>query len=169
MHTLIIGQAGMGKTDLLFEHILQEAADGGGLFFLDPAGHNILPFLPRDRWSDVIVFDPTDWQHPVAWNPLQTDAHPSLIASSIENAIKDSVGYTATPSPLMGQYIRACVYTLVQAGEPFIGFPYLLTSQPYRDRVLPKVTDKYVADFWRAFEGLSDKDKKFEVGSTYAI
>ena len=119
MHTLIIGQAGMGKTDLLFEHILQEVAGGGGLFFLDPAGHNILPFLPRDRWSDVIVFDPTDWQHPVAWNPLQTDAHPSLVTSSIENAIKDSVGYTATPSPLMGQYIRACVYTLVQAGDAF--------------------------------------------------
>jgi hypothetical protein len=70
---LVLGKPEMGSTDLLVNLILQDMANGHGLFFLDPHGdaiQSVLDQLPANRMDDVILLDPTDETHTFGVNLL---------------------------------------------------------------------------------------------------
>lgn len=169
-HIYLVGQSGSGKSTLIKNLILENIHDGHGVFYLDPHGSDIdelLPLIPYRRRKDVILFDPSEEDYPIGWNPLEIDGPIALITSAFERAIKDAAGYGKAATPVMSLYIRNSLYALIAAGEPLIGLPFLLTSSRYRERVLNQVTDPLVRRFWRDFEELSDRDKRQEVASTY--
>lgn len=169
-HIYIAGQSGSGKSTLIKKLILENVHDGHGVFYVDPHGSDIdelLPYIPYRRRTDVILFDPSDEDYPIAWNPLEIDGPVALITSAFERAIKDAAGYSRASTPVMSLYIRNSLYALIAAGEPLTGLPFLLTSSRYRERVLKQVTDPLVKRFWSDFEGLSDREKRQEVASTY--
>lgn len=73
-HTYVIGQTGTGKTTLLRTMILNDIAAGRGLVVLDPHGdlfRDLLQHIPTHRAKDIVVFDPTDMNHPVGLNLLE--------------------------------------------------------------------------------------------------
>ncbi len=73
-HIYIIGQTGTGKTTLLKTMILDDIRNGNGLCVIDPHGDmfkEILGKIPRKRIDDVVIFDPTDIDYPVGFNPLE--------------------------------------------------------------------------------------------------
>ncbi len=167
-HTLIIGQSGMGKTTLLQEKILTDISNGKGVFYIDPNGSDdLLKYIPKNRKKDVILFDPSDYKNPIAWNPLQSSGHIALITSAIERGIKDAAGYSNTSTPTMSLYIRNCLYALIEANQPLLGMPLLLVSEVYRERVLKKVSDPLVKMFWQEFEKLPGKERRQDISSTY--
>lgn len=48
--------------------------NGRGFALLDPHGDlvdNILKYIPEHRKKDVVIFDPTDLNFPVGFNPLE--------------------------------------------------------------------------------------------------
>jgi len=48
--------------------------NGRGFALLDPHGDlvdNILKYIPQNRMKDVVIFDPTDLNFPVGFNPLE--------------------------------------------------------------------------------------------------
>jgi len=52
----------------------QDFTAGNGLAIMDPHGDlvkDLLPFIPRERADDVIVFDPSDEQRPIGLNLLE--------------------------------------------------------------------------------------------------
>ena len=52
----------------------QDFTLGNGLAIMDPHGDLIkdaLPWIPRERADDVIVFDPSDEQRPIGLNLLE--------------------------------------------------------------------------------------------------
>ena len=72
-HCYIAGASGTGKSTLLLNMICQDIAAGAGVGVLDPHGdliNDILPRIPEDRVGDVVLFDPTDREHPMALNIL---------------------------------------------------------------------------------------------------
>src|SRR5687768_38144 len=59
----ILGRPRSGKTTLIKNILVQDIANGHGVFFLDPHGDAIEDLqqrIPADRRDDVIVLDPTD-------------------------------------------------------------------------------------------------------------
>jgi DNA helicase HerA-like ATPase len=68
-HIYIIGKTGQGKTTLLENMINFDIQNKNGLAFLDPHGDSvqrILDYIPKERIDDVIYFNPTDVNHPIA-------------------------------------------------------------------------------------------------------
>lgn len=73
-HTYIVGQTGTGKTTLMKTMIQSDLKAGNGLMVIDPHGelyHDLLPLVPEDRVKDIVLFDPSDVEFPVAINLLE--------------------------------------------------------------------------------------------------
>jgi type IV secretory pathway TraG/TraD family ATPase VirD4 len=169
-HIYLIGQSGSGKSTLIKEQLLNDIDNGDGVIYLDPHGTDIddlLPYLPAKRRNDVVLFDPSDHDHPIAWNPLEIDGPIALITSAFERGLKDASGYSSLSTPTMSLYIRASIYALTEAGEPLTGLPFILMSVRYRNQILEKVHDPLIKRFWRDFERLTTKEKRAEITSTY--
>lgn len=165
----IIGQAGFGKTPLLHKQFLGDIYNGFGVLFIDPDGTDIdalMPYIPRDRLTDTILFDPSDTDHPIAWDMLSINSHHVTIVSAVEAAIRDTVTYSSA-TPQMSMFIRCVVLVLLKAKEPITGMSYMLTSVKYRDKVMAKVQDPVMKHFWRRFEAYNTKDKDQLTASTF--
>ena len=92
-HIYIIGKTGQGKTTLLENMINFDIQNKNGLAFLDPHGDSvqrILDYIPKERIDDVIYFNPTDVNHPIAFNPLEKVSweHRHLTAISLLSIFK---------------------------------------------------------------------------------
>jgi DNA helicase HerA-like ATPase len=92
-HVYVIGKTGSGKTTLLRNMMVQLIASGCGVGFIDPHGdeaERLLDYIPRSRTRDVIYFNPSDVDFPVALNLLANipvdDRH--QVASGIVGAFK---------------------------------------------------------------------------------
>ena len=73
-HMYVVGQTGTGKTSLLKTMILSDIAAGKGLAVIDPHGdlyREIRAQIPRSRWKDVVLLDPTDADFPIGLNLLE--------------------------------------------------------------------------------------------------
>src|SRR5919204_1124146 len=74
-HLYIIGKTGMGKTALLRNILLQDIARGAGVGVIDPHGdlaEDIIDAIPKERTNDVVYFNPSDLEYPMAWNLVDT-------------------------------------------------------------------------------------------------
>jgi hypothetical protein len=61
----------MGKSVLLENMIYSDIIAGRGVGLIDPHGDladTILENIPKSRTNDVILFDPSDYKHPIAFN-----------------------------------------------------------------------------------------------------
>jgi hypothetical protein len=70
-HTWVLGKIGVGKTTALVRWALDDIYNGEGLAFFDRHGDAIEEILSRTlpaRRSDVIIYDPSDFDHPIAFN-----------------------------------------------------------------------------------------------------
>ena len=73
-HFYTIGQTGTGKTTLLKNMITQDIMAGEGVCMIDPHGsdiQDILAIIPKERYEDVIYFDPSYTDRPMALNMLE--------------------------------------------------------------------------------------------------
>src|SRR5215216_900939 len=70
----MLGIQGRGKTNLLKSLILQDVANGHGVFFLDPHGDaidDLLKHIPEHRRDDVYILAPADDTHAFGINLLE--------------------------------------------------------------------------------------------------
>ncbi|MEI6710890.1 MAG: DUF87 domain-containing protein [bacterium] len=73
-HLYIVGKSGSGKSKLIELLGYSDIVNGRGFALLDPHGDlvdNILQYIPENRKKDVVIFDPTDLNFPVGFNPLE--------------------------------------------------------------------------------------------------
>lgn len=166
-HHYILGQSGTGKSTFLKQHIIAAIEAGQGVLYLDPHGSDtidLLPYIPRSRAKDVILFDPSR-EEVVGWNPLQSDNIPRDAAILIDT-IKDAWGYGDMPTPVMDMYLYFSLIALMEAEETLIGLPYILSHASYRAKVLEAVSDPVVKDFWAVFGRMTPKEQRDQVSST---
>src|SRR4051794_17595416 len=73
----VLGKPRMGKSTLLINVLIQNIANGHGVFFLDPHGEAIQKVLERiglcGREVPTILYDPTDDDYSIGINPLHCD------------------------------------------------------------------------------------------------
>ena len=73
-HTYIIGKTGTGKTTLQENMAIQDIRAGEGLAVIDPHGsfvEKMLDYIPEERIKDVVYFDPSDLDNPIALNIME--------------------------------------------------------------------------------------------------
>src|SRR5665648_251121 len=70
-HMYLIGKTGMGKSTILENMIVDDIRAGYGVAVVDPHGdlaEKIVEYIPSDRIKDVVYFNPSDINFPIAFN-----------------------------------------------------------------------------------------------------
>lgn len=175
LHTALIGPTGTGKSALMINMALQDAACGDGLAVLDPKSdmvNDLLARLPADRQDDVIVVDPSDTVQPVGFNVLASGGSEAARELAVDHVLhvfheqwKDFWG------PRTDAVLRACLLVLASTKAPdgsaftVCELQALLTDPVFRHWVTHRPSvPRSVHDFFSWFEALSPAERAQVIG-----
>lgn len=167
-HMYIIGKTGMGKSTLLENMICSDIKSGKGVAVIDPHGdlaEKALTFVPANRFNDVILFDPSDTDFPIAFNMLENvnPEHRSLIASGLVGVFKKL--YAESWGPRLEYILRNTILSLLEyPNSTMLGIMRILTDTEFRNKVINRITDPVVKSFW-----INEYNKMQEKQRTEAI
>lgn len=160
-HMYIIGKTGTGKSTFLENMIVQDIQNGNGVAFIDPHGSSaqkLLDYIPAWRLDDVIYFDPSDFEYPIAFNPLE-DPGPAkrhLVADGLMSVFKK-----VWPDAFSGrmEYIlnNAMLSLLEYPDSTILSINRMLTDKDFRKKVVASTTDSAVRNAWDELMKWDDK------------
>lgn len=151
-HMYVIGKTGTGKSTLLSNMIISDIRDGRGVALIDPHGdlaERVLDFIPKERIDDVIYFNPSDFDYPIAFNPLECTSPYSrhLVCSGLISVFKKI--WPEFWGPRLEHILRHSIFTLLEyPGATLLDLPRLLTNKDFRSMVLKTLTSQQVREFW---------------------
>lgn len=151
-HMYLIGASGTGKSTLLLNMIVQDIQNGDGIAVLDPHGDlidQILARIPEERHKDVILFDPSDAEHPIGFNILSatSEVEKNVLASDMVSAFKRlSTSWGDQMTSVLGNAVLACL----ERKEPatLLDLRHLLIDSGYRRSFLSSVQDPEIVYYW---------------------
>ena len=161
-HMHLIGASGTGKSTMLLNMIRQDMEAGYGMAVLDPHGDLIdtaLKYVPEHRLDDVIVFDPSDEEHPIGFNIL--DAHSelekTLLASDLTSVFRRlSTSWGDQMNSVLANGIIAMLES--ENGGTLPTLRRFLVDKAFRSEHLKTVKDPENVFYWeREFPMLSGK------------
>lgn len=151
-HTYIIGKTGTGKSWLLANMIIEDIRKGEGVGIIDPHGDLcdiVLNYIPKNRTNDVCYFNPADpdYAYPLNMLEAQTESQKDLIASATISVFKKLYGHSW--GPRMEHILRNTLLTLTNVDGAHLGdIIKILTDSHYRQKILEKLTDQTLKNFW---------------------
>lgn len=153
-HFYVIGQTGTGKSSIFQTMIRQDLRNGDGVCVVDPHGsliENVLPFVPKSRIDDVIIFDPSDIERPMGLNLLEatTDEERELVALDSMNLMIKLFDEEIF-GPRIQDYFRNGVLTLMAdpAGGTLVDIVKLFTDEAFQRAKVAHVKNPVVKSFW---------------------
>lgn len=151
-HVYVVGQTGTGKSYLMELLTLSDMYNGQGFAVIDPHGDfatDVLRFIPPERVNDVVYFNPTDTEYPIAFNPLEV-TDPALkghISSEIVGVLARMFGYSW--GPRLEYILRYTILALLDyPNATLLGITRMLTEKGFRKKVIKEIHDPVVKNFW---------------------
>lgn len=151
-HTHIIGATGTGKSTLLHSLIVQDIAAGNGIAVLDPHGdliEHILPYIPEHRVKDVVLIDPADAAHPIAFNILHahTAVEKELLASDLVALFRR---FATSWGDQMNSVLANAILAFLEStqGGTLIDLRRFLLEKTFREQFLATVSDEAIIYYW---------------------
>ena len=156
----IIGKTGMGKSTLLENMIYSDILSGRGVGLIDPHGDladTILAHIPKSRTNDIVLFDPSDKEFPIGFNMLDNPDPElrSIVASGLVSIFKKM--FAESWGPRLEYILRNTILTLLFIPDTtLISIPLILTHESYRKKIVAKLPDPILVQFWeREFAAMS--------------
>jgi hypothetical protein len=161
-HMYIVGQTGAGKSFLLQLLTLSDIYHDEGFAIVDPHGDlatDIMKYIPEHRLKDVVYFNATDRDFPMAFNPLEVvdEDVKNHIASELVGVLKRM--FENSWGPRLEYILRYTALALLDyPGATMIDIPRLLNEKAFRKRVIAHIQDPVVRSFWvTEFASWNDK------------
>ena len=154
-HLALFGKTGTGKTTVLERLIAQDIRDGRGLCVLDPHGElaeAVLSHVPKNRWNDVIYFNPAEGRVPPI-NLFEVNGHTSHIVSSLVRIIKNI--WPDYWGPRSEWLLTNLAFALLQQQHPvsIVSLYKLMTDRGvYKRRVVAQVKDPALIRFFAEYD-----------------
>lgn len=151
-HVYVLGKSGVGKSKLFEILMRQDIAYGYGAAIIDPSGDTIedmLSAIPQNRAEDVIIFDPSDTERPICFNPF-ADV-PEMFRHQMAQAFVEIMAsqFGASWSARLEHVVRfAALALLCHNGSTVRSILPLLTDAVFRKQVIEDITDEMVRKFW---------------------
>ncbi len=151
-HMYAIGKTGTGKSTLLENMIIDDMREGRGLAVVDPHGDlikHLLDYVPEERVKDVVMFSPADRLYPIGFNVLE-NVNPDLkniVASGVVGIFKKIFGESW--GPRLEYILRNTILALLDYPDAtMLGIIKILVDQDFRNRVIDKIQDPVIKDFF---------------------
>ncbi|MFH1720008.1 MAG: type IV secretory system conjugative DNA transfer family protein [Patescibacteria group bacterium] len=161
-HLYVVGKSGTGKSKLLELLIIEDILAGEGVGVLDPHGdlvENVMKHVPEERMNDVVYFNPADLEHPIGFNPIECTApeYRQHVAMGFIEIFKKMFG--SNWSSRLEHVLQYTVLALFEyPNSTIFGILKMLTDKNYRQKVVAKVQDPVVKNFWvNEFAAWSEK------------
>ncbi len=151
-HMYVIGKTGMGKTTMMENMVIQDIRNGNGVCFIDPHGDSIrkiLDFVPPSRINDVVYFDPSDLDHPIAFNILESveSRYKHLVASGLMGVFTKI--WANMWSSRMEYILSNTILALLESpGNTMLGIVRMYVDKKYRKKIVDNIKDPMVKAFW---------------------
>jgi hypothetical protein len=169
-HLYLLGPTGVGKSTLIANLALQDAAAGMGLLLIDPKSDladDVLARLPESRVQDVVVLDPSATDRPVGFNligGLRSEQDKELVVDNVVHIMAELWHSSFGPrtTDVLRNSLLTLTHTTAADGSAFTlaEVPELLTNPSFRRRVTaqPGVPEG-VRPFWHAYEEMGDAQR----------
>jgi len=151
-HMYIVGKTGTGKSTMIANMAINDMKNGEGVAVVDPHGDLcdiLLDYVPSHRINDVAYLDPSDLEHPFHLNPLEirNPAYRELVSSGIVSIFYKL--YHLSWGPRLEYILRNTILTLTSVpNSTLLQVPELLTNENYRAKIVEKMTDQVLKNFW---------------------
>ena len=156
-HMYMVGKTGVGKSTVFQNMCLQDIKNGDGVCFVDPHGESIdwlLAHIPKERLQDVVLFDPSDTEHPFGLNILE--AHDEFEKDFLVNECIQifyklfDPDKTGVIGPQFEHWLRNAALTVMAGpeGGSILEIPRLFIDRDFEKKKRGYLTDPLVMDFW---------------------
>lgn len=152
-HMYIIGKTGMGKTVLLENMAIQDILNNSGVTVVDPHGEfaeKMLDFVPSNRVNDVIYFNPSDIDFPIAFNPIEhvNVEFRHLVASGLMGVFKKI--WPDVWSARMEYILHNTILALLEySNSTLLAVNRMLADKDFRNKIVEKIKDPTIKSFWK--------------------
>lgn len=164
-HQYIIGKSGSGKSVFIANLAIQDIRNGDGVCVVDPHGdlvEDILACVPKERADDVVIFDPSDLERPIALNMLES---PNEEMKDFVCGEMIAIFYKLFPPEMIGPMFEHNMrnFMLTLMSDPNVPgtiaeIPRLISDAAFQKEWRAKVKDPVVRSFW---ENEIDKTSDF--------
>ena len=168
-HFYVIGQTGTGKSSILQVMARQDLKEWRWVCIMDPHGDlvkDILPFIPRERADDVIIFDPSDVDRPLGLNLLEakTQDEIDMVAVNAMN-IMIKLFWNEIFGPRIQDYFRNGVITLMSHpdGWALTDIVKLFTDTEFQKERVSKLKNPIVKSWWENTYAKMWEREKWEI------
>ncbi len=149
LHCYIVGQTGTGKSTLLANMALQDAAQGTGFCLIDPHG-DLAQDLVRDIGGRALYWNVADPESRFGYNPL-TRTSPGLrplVASGLIDTLKKQ--WADAWGVRMEHLLRQALLVLLDLPRADLSdILRLFLERDFRAEALARVTDPQLLQFWQ--------------------
>ena len=150
-HMYIIGQTGTGKSGMLELLTISDIYSPYGFAVVDPHGdyaQHILARIPAERADDVVYFNPSDMDFPMAFNPMEV-TDPKLKTHTASELIGVLKRMFESWGPRLEYILRYSLLALLDyPNATMLDITRILTDKKFRAEVLKYVDDPVVRSFW---------------------
>ena len=161
-HIYIIGGTGNGKTTMLQYAIVQDMERGKGVAIVDPHGdmaETLLRHVPEHRIKDVIYFNPDDITRPIGMNLLEIPKGLSedeeirekdLVTEALISVFRKIFSEEDTGGHRIEYVLRNAIQTALTVENATLFTIFELLNDPaYRTKVVAKLDNKDLVNFWK--------------------
>lgn len=159
-HFYVIGQTGTGKSTMLRNMIIQDIQRGDGVCFIDPHGSDVMDILahiPKERYEDVIYFDPSHTERPMALNMLEYNRSNPEQKTFVVNELfsifqKLYGGVPESMGPMFEQYFRNATMLVIEdpdSGCTLLDVSRVMAVKSFRDMKISRCKNPIVVQFWK--------------------
>lgn len=165
-HMYVIGQTGTGKSTIMLSMAKQDFHSGDGVAIMDPHGDLIkdaLPWIPRERADDVIVFDPSDEDRPIWLNLLEARPEERDMVAQDANNMMIKLFWNEIFGPRLQDYFLNGCLTLMEypQGWALTDIIRLFTDDDFQKDHVRNVKNPIVKAWWeKTFANMWQREKQ---------
>ncbi len=151
-HMYIIGQTGSGKSTLMLTSLLEDIRLNNGFCVIDPHGdlvEFVMKHYPKERIDDLIHFDLSNTEYPIAFNPLdgtENDDERDVVTNDLVEMFVSMYGEEIFGPRIQDYFRNACFLLMEQPeGGTLVDIMRLFTDDAFAESKIRNVKNPIIA------------------------
>lgn len=166
-HMYVLWQTGSGKSTLMLTAILEDIKMGNGFCVIDPHGDLVefaMKYFPKERIDDLIYFDLSNTDYPIAFNPLdgaETEDERDVMTNDLVEMFVSMYGEEIFGPRIQDYFRNACFLLMEQPeGGTLIDIMRLFTDDAFAESKIRNVKNPIIAARWnKTYKKMGDREK----------